>query len=1130
MNVSGTYLQLIEKLDRFIRKYYINEMIRGSIFTAIYTLALFITVNVLEYYLYLPPLWRKVLFYGFILSTAAVAARFVALPLLHYYKLGKIISYDRAAQIIGAHFTEVRDKLLNLLQLGNRASAGESQLLLAAIDQKASELKPVDFSFAIDLSKNKRYLKYLAPPALLLLAIIIAAPNVITDGTKRLYYNDTYFEKQAPFRFVVLNPSLTALQGDDFTLEVSTEGDALPAEMELENIETGVKLLLRRKATNHFVHDFTNLEQTLRFRLYANGYYSKEMTLRVLSRPAITGFEVSCDYPAYTGKPDEVIKNMGDLVVPAGTKLTWRFNTKSATRVALVMGDSAYTAKPTGTGEFIFSKVFMQGLPYTVAVSGSEAGQTDSATYSLQVLPDLPPVIAVKEKNDSVATKYFYYIGEVSDDYGIRSLTFHYQITREDSLEPSAPQRIPVPFTPGTSSRFTHYWSLSDFNIRPGDKISYYFEVCDNDGIRGSKCTQSEMMYFAMPSLHQLNREMAEESKALKEELKDAMKNARQLQEELRQMKEKMLEKQNLNWEDKKNLQNAIDKQQQLHEQIKEIQEKMKQNFGRQEEFKEISESIREKQKNLQELADKVLDQETKNLLDKLRKMLEELQKKDAIEKTDEMKNTSENLEKELDRMLELFKKMEFAQKLEETAAKLEKLAEKQDELAKQTGQNTDPKTGAPKDAQLQKQLQEQQQKLNQALRETQNDMNDLKKMNEETRSRQDFSPIEQSINNAERQQEDASEQMNNQQNQNASQNQKSAANNMRNAAQKMKEMKSAMESEEAAEDMQAIRQLLENIVTLSFDQEKLMAAVKATNINTPKYVDLMREQQRIRENSRMVEDTLYAIAKRQESIKSFVTKEIKNINKYLDRSIDDLEDRNVARAAAHQQFVMTGYNNLALMLSEALQQMQMEQSERDQQQSGQQKMCMKCKKPGKGMPSLSNMQKQLKDKMSQVAEMMKREGNRPGKNDTKGNPMSKEFAEMARMQQQIRKELERIAKEENKDGRNSNSGNLAQTIKQMEETEKNLVNKQLTAEMLKRQQEIMNKLLEYENAQRLREMQPERESNSGKELERKIPPSLEEYLRARQSEVDFYKTVPPTLRPYYKQLTEDYFRKILTK
>ena len=119
-----------------------------------------------------------------------------------------------------------------------------------------------------------------------------------------------------------------------------------------------------------------------------------------------------------------------------------------------------------------------------------------------------------------------------------------------------------------------------------------------------------------------------------------------------------------------------------------------------------------------------------------------------------------------------------------------------------------------------------------------------------------------------------------------------------------------------------------------------------------------------------------------------------------------------------------------------------------------------------------------------------------------------------------------RKCKEQGKDGK-APGGGVGEAIKQMEETEKNLVNKQLTAEMMKRQQDILNKLLEAENAEREREQQPERESQSGKERDRKLPPSLEEYLKAKQGENDWYKTVPPSLKPYYKTLTEKYFRNV---
>src|SRR5689334_15431025 len=110
MTESSPYNSLIDKLDRFIRRYYTNELIRGAIFSAVYVLAFFLAINLLEYYFYLSPLLRKILFFGFLLSSAAFAANFFLVPLLHFYRLGKIISYEQASKIIGTHFTEVKDK------------------------------------------------------------------------------------------------------------------------------------------------------------------------------------------------------------------------------------------------------------------------------------------------------------------------------------------------------------------------------------------------------------------------------------------------------------------------------------------------------------------------------------------------------------------------------------------------------------------------------------------------------------------------------------------------------------------------------------------------------------------------------------------------------------------------------------------------------------------------------------------------------------------------------------------------------------------------------------------------------------------------------------------------------------
>lgn len=1138
---QSRYQELLNKLDAFTRKYYLNQILRGSIFTAVYLLILFLAVNLTEYYLFLPAALRKVLFYGFVGSSCLVFGRFVLLPLMHYFKLGKIISHQKAAYIIGKHFSEVKDKLLNVLQLQSMAQAGEFDLLKASIEQKIAELKPINFSLAIDLRENKKYLKFLLPPAVVLLFIIIAAPSIITESTKRLYFNNREFEKQAPFCFIIENKELKALQNTDFTLSVRVEGSALPAEVFLETDKQNFKL--KRKANNQFIYELNAIQQPLNFRLQANGFRSKQYLLEVIAKPTIASFDVRCNYPAYTGKQSEILRSTGDLSVPQGTKLTWIFKTKNASSVKVKMDETIFKLSEKENGQFQFEQTAKQSLRYTVLVANNQTGIEDSTIYTLNVIPDLYPTINITEKRDSANKDYFFYVGEAGDDYGIRNIAFHYFIEREDSQQsPNVKQVMNVPVTAGSvNARITHFWNIKEIGLKPGDKMTYFFEVWDNDGVNGSKSTRSELRNFYMPSLRALEEELDNQNKELKKDLAASIKQAKDLKEKLKDAQDKLLEKKNLNWEDKKNISDLADKQKQLQEQLKEIKDKLNESIKKQDDIKPVSEQLKQKQEKLQELFNKVLDEEIKKLYEKLEKMLEELNKKDALEKMSEMEMSNEKLEKELDRMLELFKKMEFNKKLEETANKLEQLAKKQEELAQQTERQKDntindkPQDKNNKEGnalinqEQQKKIQEQQKKLQEQLKEAQQDLNDLKKLNEESKSGQDMNEAEQNIETAEKQMDDAQEQLQQNQNQKASQNQKSAANNMKNAAKKMKAMKNQMEQDALAEDMQALRQLLKNIMQLSFEQEKLMDELKTININNPKYVQLMKAQQKVRENSKMVEDSLYALARRQVNIESFVTKEMNNVNRYLAKAIDQLEDRYVSNALSDQQFVMTGYNNLALMLSESLQnmQMQMSESQSDQQQDGKPKAA--CKKPGKnnkGMPNMSQMQKQLNDKINQLSEMMKREGNGQQGNREFQKELSKQFSELAAKQAELRKALEKLNQEQNKDGKNS-LGNLGEAIDKMNQTETQLVNKQLTAEMLKRQQEIFTRLLEAENAMRQRDEQPERESRTGQDNNRKMPPSLEEYLKQQQQQADFYKTVPPSLKPFYKQLSEQYFRNL---
>ena len=110
---TNNYDLLIEKLDQFIRKYYINSVIRGLLYSTGLILLLFLVVSLLEAQFYFSAVTRKMLWYGFLATSLVAIGGWVVLPLSRYFRLGNVISHEKAADIVGRHFTNVKDKLLN---------------------------------------------------------------------------------------------------------------------------------------------------------------------------------------------------------------------------------------------------------------------------------------------------------------------------------------------------------------------------------------------------------------------------------------------------------------------------------------------------------------------------------------------------------------------------------------------------------------------------------------------------------------------------------------------------------------------------------------------------------------------------------------------------------------------------------------------------------------------------------------------------------------------------------------------------------------------------------------------------------------------------------------------------------
>jgi hypothetical protein len=214
----------------------------------------------------------------------------------------------------------------------------------------------------------------------------------------------------------------------------------------------------------------------------------------------------------------------------------------------------------------------------------------------------------------------------------------------------------------------------------------------------------------------------------------------------------------------------------------------------------------------------------------------------------------------------------------------------------------------------------------------------------------------------------------------------------------------------------------------------------------------------------------------------------------------------------------MTSINNLALMLDEALKQMQKQAAEQ-KPGSG------KCNNPGgsKPKPGILPGMKKAKGEAGKALGKLKKKLGEKGKSSEGKGKNSKELARMAAEQAMLRKVINEMSQELNKDG--SGLGNELKKIeKELEKVENDIINNDIDNQTINRQKDILTRLLKSEKALREREFDKKRESKSVKTPKLSNPNEFLEYKKNKELELEQLKTIPPSLLPYYKNRVNDYF------
>ncbi|MCK5839319.1 MAG: hypothetical protein KAG99_05690, partial [Bacteroidales bacterium] len=349
-----------------------------------------------------------------------------------------------------------------------------------------------------------------------------------------------------------------------------------------------------------------------------------------------------------------------------------------------------------------------------------------------------------------------------------------------------------------------------------------------------------------------------------------------------------------------------------------------------------------------------------------------------------------------------------------------------------------------------------------------------------------------------------------------SSKSQKSASKKMGKLGDKLFDMMSAMQAEGLGEDIHALREILENLLQVSFDQEELIGRVRVVKRSDPQYLDLIENQKYLKDDMKMIEDSLIALGKRQLKVKPVINRELREINRNIDQALKGLDQRRVSVARSSQQLVMTSVNNLALLLSEVLEQMEQQMSQMASGNSS-------CPNPGMGGAASISTMKQLQEQLNRQLEQMKNGKGQKGKKGLPGGGVtSEQFARMAAEQEAIRNQFQQYMNQLKQEGIGID-GNTRKMIEDMEKTERDLVNKMISNQTLMRQQDILTRLLQSEKAELKRKEEERRESTEAKNQKISNPEEFFKYKSINAQQVELLKTIPPSLKPFYKKKLTNY-------
>ena len=1112
------------KILSYLKKKLIFQASSGSVNIFVVLIIVWLSTFIADHIFYfsIPVRWF-VLIVNCVLSVY-LGYRFLIFGVLNTWRIKKSGDYTQLTREIGAGIPRLGDKLTNIYQLSRELKDDSTALRILAINRFTAKIKDLDFRSILRIKNNLLSVSLITMVLLGSAFLIITAHDALSVSAMRILNPTGRYELIPDFSFVVSPGDTSIINGNSLELEIKYHGPRLE-KLYMEYSNRGTDFFRQKELKENygiFKGEILNIRYPAEYQFrgvpegrsaWKDKIISDIYNVDVKTPPAITEMQVRVEPPTYTKLPVRVSdKNLGNILAYSGSKV-------EITAISSKLVKDAYLSFMDGrktelrmrekklTGGF---RITNSGSYHFEVTDKEDLHNQNPIEYQITMLDDRFPLIELIDPGDDLEIPPDAAINllmEANDDFGFTNLEIRYQIISSVPSLGDSSWRSDKISIPGSNIKYfqkTYLWNFQMLDVGYGDAIKYYITVFDNDRINGPKQSKTRTFQIRFPTLDQLFSEFDNRQDENLDKTDEIAQDSEELKKKIEEIRRELKREKSIDWDQKKELESIIDKQKQIEKKISEIDKALEETLKKMEKSQLLSPEVLRKYQQLQELFRDLMTPELAKSLEELQKSLENLDKKQVDKSLADFQINQEEFQKNVERTLELFKKVKLEQELDRLAQLSKHMLELQREMTNSLNHEKSELQASKNN--LERKTDQQKSSLEQIENSLKNLANEpmisaypetdelLQKAAEDIAGKN----ISGRLNDLQQQISQNNQQL-------ASQNSQKLVQDLEMLNKDLDQAKKMLSSQARHKIIAHMQRATDNLLSLSKSEEEIIRETKSASGLGDQMRNIAAQQQKVADNASRVFQEIVQLSHETFALPPELGRALGKANYNMQKSISELEQRNQRNAGNAQVEAMTGLNEAVIGMQQAMSDIQSADSP-----FGMEKFMEQLMKLCQGQCQINK----------QSLGLMEGQGGKPRLSEGDRGKLRRLAAE----QRAIQESLEQM--HEN-DGDKNVLGRLGKITEDMEEVLKDLEALKIDRHTIDRQERILTRMLDAQKSVREREYSKERKAEIGKEYTRKSPGEDmdTEDKRAKKLQIDLLRALNEGYNPDYEKLIEEYFK-----